>query len=97
MRASRVRVVRSIRAREEGALGFVGLDRNGREAESAIERIARAAVIDLVGEDREGNPTGIGPAGAFLEVTAVVALRHFILGPLAKHIPLLQASPSGWG
>ena len=87
----------SFRAREKRALGFVSLDRNGREAESAIERIARAAVIDLVGEDRERNPAGIGPAGAFLEVTAVVALRHFILGPLAKHIPLLQASPSGWG
>ena len=90
-------MVLSFRAREEGALGFVGLDRNGREAESAIERVAGAAVIDPVGEDREGNPAGIRPAGAFLEVPAIVALRHFILGPLAKQIPPLQASPSGWG
>lgn len=74
---------------EEGALGGVGLDREGLEAKSAIERIPLSAVIDLVGEDGEGNAARIGAASAILTVAAVMALGRLIRTS-PKHKPALE-------
>ena len=60
---------------EQGPLRRVGVEADGGEADAVVEGMLRA-VVDLVGEDREGDAAGVGGAGSAAAVDAVGALRR---------------------